>query len=185
VKLIAILVMVFSLLSITLRYGLAQEIQRVHVTSYRATVAECGSSRGITASGVKCTKGVVATDWKVYPPGTILHCKNTNEIWVAADTGGAIHGHRIDRFVKKWKPGMYQEGKLKVAVLYKPKYKDATPKAAVNRGLYLRNRLIRSNVNLTSRGGYEARKYIASLIVKKSQTPKIEKKKPVRACNKK
>lgn len=62
-----------------------------------------GDGRGITASGLKAKFGVVAVDPKVIPLGTKLYIESTDDgaSWtygycIAADTGGAIKGNRID-----------------------------------------------------------------------------------------
>ncbi len=62
-----------------------------------------GDGRGITASGMKAQFGVVAVDPKVIPLGTKLYIESTDDgqTWtygyaIAADTGGAIKGNKID-----------------------------------------------------------------------------------------
>lgn len=61
-----------------------------------------GSGRGITANGMKAQFGVVAVDPKVIPLGIRLYIESTDgSSWsygycIAADTGGAIKGNKID-----------------------------------------------------------------------------------------
>lgn len=62
-----------------------------------------GSGKGITANGMKAQYGVVAVDPKVIPLGTKLYIESTDDgaSWsygycIAADTGGAIKGNKID-----------------------------------------------------------------------------------------
>ncbi len=62
-----------------------------------------GDGRGITASGIKAQFGVVAVDPRVIPLGTKLYIESTDDgaSWtygyaIAADTGGAIKGNKID-----------------------------------------------------------------------------------------
>lgn len=61
-----------------------------------------GSGKGITANGMKAQFGVVAVDPKVIPLGTKLYIEATDgSSWtygycIAADTGGAIKGNKID-----------------------------------------------------------------------------------------
>ena len=62
-----------------------------------------GSGLGITANGMKAQYGVVAVDPKVIPLGTRLYIESTDDgnSWsygycIAADTGGAIKGNKID-----------------------------------------------------------------------------------------
>ncbi len=52
---------------------------------------------GITASGMKVAHGVVAVDPNVIPLGTRLYVEGYGES-IAADTGGAIKGNKIDLF---------------------------------------------------------------------------------------
>ncbi|WP_069999583.1 3D domain-containing protein [Cellulosilyticum sp. I15G10I2] len=56
-----------------------------------------GDGRGITASGIRTFVGVVAVDPKVIPLGTRLYVEGYG-VALAADTGGAIKGHKIDLF---------------------------------------------------------------------------------------
>jgi uncharacterized protein YabE (DUF348 family) len=50
---------------------------------------------GVTATGVPARKGVVAVDPKVIPLGSVLYVEGYG-VAVAADTGGAIRGLRVD-----------------------------------------------------------------------------------------
>ena len=61
-------------------------------TAYTADCAGCG---GTTASGRPAGRGVVAVDPRVIPLGTRLFISGYGPA-VAGDTGGAIHGLRID-----------------------------------------------------------------------------------------
>lgn len=54
-----------------------------------------GNGDGITATGVRATRGVVAVDPNYIPLGTRLYIPGYG-FAVAADTGGAIRGDRID-----------------------------------------------------------------------------------------
>lgn len=54
-----------------------------------------GDGRGITATGVRAERGVVAVDPNYIPLGTRLYIPGYG-FAVAADTGGAIRGGRID-----------------------------------------------------------------------------------------
>lgn len=56
---------------------------------------------GITASGMKAQRGVVAVDTKVIPFGTKLYIQGYGYA-IAGDTGGAIKGNKIDVFVDSY-----------------------------------------------------------------------------------
>ncbi|MFZ5353829.1 MAG: 3D domain-containing protein [Bacillota bacterium] len=97
-------------------------------TAYDATFESCGKHEddpyyGITASGLRVRPGIVAVDPKVIPLGTWLYVEGYGEA-LAADTGGAIKGNKIDLYfespddVRK-----FGRKKLKVYILDKPRYK--------------------------------------------------------------
>lgn len=72
-------------------------------SAYCACRTCCGKSNGITASGTKAAYGTVAVDPKVIPLGTKLYIEASDGSFiygecVAADTGGAIKGNRVDLF---------------------------------------------------------------------------------------
>lgn len=54
----------------------------------------CGTGTGITASGIPVRPGLVAVDPDVIPLGTTVYIDG--QAYLAADTGGAILGNRID-----------------------------------------------------------------------------------------
>lgn len=62
------------------------------VTAYTPYDAGCN---GITATGAKATKGVIAVDPSVIPLGSKVFVPGYG-VAIAADTGGAIKGNRID-----------------------------------------------------------------------------------------
>ena len=97
-------------------------------TAYDATFESCGKTPdnphyGVTASGLKVRPGIVAVDPRVIPLGTWLYVEGYGEA-LAADTGGAIKGNKIDLYfdspsdVKK-----YGKKSVKVYILNKPTYK--------------------------------------------------------------
>jgi len=130
---------------------------KCRVTSYNPTKEQCGNSKGITASGLKAQKGMVAADWRVYPPGTILYCNDTEEIWVVADKGGGVKGTHIDRFVPTMKENKYYSGgKLVVSVLYKPEsYSRKTAHVNTKKAFAVREQIKPRGKELTSRGGFD------------------------------
>ena len=60
-----------------------------------AYLPEDGNGDGITATGMVAQRGVVAVDPDVIPLGTKVYIPGYG-VAVAADTGGAIRGHKID-----------------------------------------------------------------------------------------
>ena len=60
-----------------------------------------GDGRGITATGIPATRGVVAVDPNVIPLGTRLFIPGYGEA-IAADTGGAIVGNKIDLLMESY-----------------------------------------------------------------------------------
>lgn len=72
-------------------------------TAYCACKRCCGWSTGITASGMMAQYGVIAVDPRVIPLGTKLYIETTDGSYtygysIAADTGGAIKGNKVDLF---------------------------------------------------------------------------------------
>lgn len=84
-----------------------RQYMEVEVTAYTEAEDECGKpvghpAYGITASGEKVRRGIIAVDTSVIP----MHSKVIVEglgkwsgEYVAKDTGGAIVGNRIDIYV--------------------------------------------------------------------------------------
>jgi 3D (Asp-Asp-Asp) domain-containing protein len=73
----------------------AVRFRRVTTMEASAYLPTDGSSHGITASGIPARHGVVAVDPDVIPLGTRLYVPGYG-LALAADTGGAIVGNRID-----------------------------------------------------------------------------------------
>lgn len=68
----------------------------LNATAYCPCSKCCGSyANGYTASGMKAGYGVAAVDTRVIPLGTKLYVEGYGYC-IAADTGGAIKGNRID-----------------------------------------------------------------------------------------
>ncbi len=70
-------------------------------TAYDMSPEENGGYAGQTATGVPLDKGVIAVDPRVIPLGSRVYIEAIDGSWsygyaVAADTGGAIKGNRVD-----------------------------------------------------------------------------------------
>ncbi|MBO4779118.1 MAG: 3D domain-containing protein [Selenomonadaceae bacterium] len=64
-----------------------------------------GSVEGITAMGIPATYGIVAVDPDVIPLGSRVYIPGYGEA-LAADTGGAIYGNRIDLCMESYSEAM-------------------------------------------------------------------------------
>ena len=81
-----------------------------NASAYDLSYESCGKrpgqrGYGITASGMKAARGVVAVDPRVIPLGTKLYIQSLDSYpdygyAVAGDTGGAIKGNRVDLFME-------------------------------------------------------------------------------------
>jgi 3D (Asp-Asp-Asp) domain-containing protein len=86
-------------------------------TAYAPVVECCGKDDGITASGMKAGYGVVAVDPTVVPLGTKLYVQGYG-FCVAADTGGAIKGNKIDLCYNTYQEALnYGRKDVKVYIL--------------------------------------------------------------------
>jgi 3D (Asp-Asp-Asp) domain-containing protein/galactitol-specific phosphotransferase system IIB component len=77
--------------------GKNYEYTKVYDMEASAYTNSGGDGRGYTASGIKTFVGVVAVDPRVIPLGTKLYVEGYG-LALAADTGGAIKGNKIDLF---------------------------------------------------------------------------------------
>ena len=64
-----------------------------------------GNGEGITATGIPATYGIVAVDPAIIPLGTRVYIPGYGEA-LAADTGGAIYGYRIDLCMENYYQAM-------------------------------------------------------------------------------
>lgn len=72
------------------------DVLTMNATAYCPCSRCCGKwANGITASGLRASYGVCAVDTRVIPLGTKLYVEGYGYC-IAADTGGAIKGNRID-----------------------------------------------------------------------------------------
>lgn len=80
-------------------------VYTMKATAYDDSVESNGNASKKTANGTPLARGVVAVDPKVIPLGTRLYIETEDGSYVygnaiAADTGGAIKGNRIDLFME-------------------------------------------------------------------------------------
>lgn len=68
------------------------QVMGMEATAYLPTD---GSAEGLTAMGIPATYGIVAVDPDIIPLGSRVYIPGYGEA-LAADTGGAIYGYRID-----------------------------------------------------------------------------------------
>ncbi len=90
----------------TLRYS---KVMNMKATSYTASFADTGKNPGdpgfgITATGARVRKGIIAVDPRVIPLGTRVYVEVPGAspdygYAVAADVGGAIKGNKIDVYL--------------------------------------------------------------------------------------
>jgi 3D (Asp-Asp-Asp) domain-containing protein len=66
------------------------------VTGY-ATGSDGGAVGSTTATGTGAHWGTVATDWRLYPPGTRLQIEGfPNDVFTVEDSGGGVRGNVFD-----------------------------------------------------------------------------------------
>lgn len=98
----------------------AKRVITCEATAYTSAADECGKSDGITASGMMFEVGVVAVDRSQIPLGTKLYIESLDGKYVygyciAADTGGAIKGNKVD-LAMNTKSECFQFGRRNVRV---------------------------------------------------------------------
>jgi 3D (Asp-Asp-Asp) domain-containing protein len=77
-------------------------VMSMEATAYLPTD---GDGAGITAMGIPATYGVVAVDPGIIPLGSRVYIPGYGEA-IAADTGGAIYGYRIDLCMESYAEAM-------------------------------------------------------------------------------
>ena len=78
------------------------QVMGMEATAYLPTD---GSAEGITAMGIPATYGIVAVDPAIIPLGSRVYIPGYGEA-LAADTGGAIYGYRIDLCMESYDEAM-------------------------------------------------------------------------------
>lgn len=71
------------------------KVVEMHASAYTPHRSGGGTGSGYTASGLPAGYGLVAVDPRVIPLGTVLYIEGYG-MAIAADTGRAIRGHKID-----------------------------------------------------------------------------------------
>ena len=92
----------------------AMRYSRVEMMEASAYLPTDGSGAGITATGIAARTGVVAVDPNVIPLGTRVYVPGYG-VALAADTGGAIVGNKIDLCMEDYSQAM-GFGRRRVAV---------------------------------------------------------------------
>ena len=95
-------------------YGYDGDYAAVMTMEATAYLPSDGGGSGITATGIPATYGVAAVDPSVIPLGSRLYIPGYGEA-IAADTGGAIYGYRIDLCMESYSEAM-QFGRRDVTV---------------------------------------------------------------------
>lgn len=86
-------------------YGYDGDYAAVMTMEATAYLPSDGGGSGITATGIPATYGVAAVDPAVIPLGSRLYIPGYGEA-IAADTGGAIYGYRIDLCMESYSEAM-------------------------------------------------------------------------------
>lgn len=78
-----------------------KQVITCEATAYDLSAEENGGYAGQTATGVPLDRGVIAVDPRIIPLGSRVYIEALDGSWtygyaVAADTGGAIKGYRVD-----------------------------------------------------------------------------------------
>lgn len=99
----------------------------MEISAYSPTVAECDASPLVTASGKRVYVGGIAADLRVLPFGSIVIIPGYNggKPCTVIDTGGAIHGLKLDVFLWSAHEAVHwgRRKNVRVEVLYIPKVK--------------------------------------------------------------
>ncbi|MFO7841479.1 MAG: 3D domain-containing protein [Fidelibacterota bacterium] len=74
---------------------------------------------GLTASGTKACRGIIAADTDIYPMGTIMFIEGYG-FGRVEDRGSAIKGHHIDLFFKSHDRAMEWGNKIMKVKVWKP-----------------------------------------------------------------
>jgi len=109
---------------VTTRYSEPVMVLSMEITAYSPTVAECDASPLVTASGKRVYVGGIAADLSVLPFGSLVVIPGYNDgkPCTVIDTGGAIHGNKLDVFLWSTDAAIHwgRRHNVRVEVLYIP-----------------------------------------------------------------
>ncbi|OYT69644.1 MAG: hypothetical protein CFK49_10325 [Armatimonadetes bacterium JP3_11] len=93
------------------------KVLEMHASAYTPHRSGGGTGSGYTASGLPAGYGLVAVDPRVIPLGTVLYIEGYG-MALAADTGRAIRGHKIDLcFATRQQALQFGRRKVRVHIL--------------------------------------------------------------------
>ncbi len=93
------------------------KVLEMHASAYTPHRSGGGTGSGYTASGLPAGYGLVAVDPRVIPLGTVLYVEGYG-MAIAADTGRAIKGHKIDLcFATRQQALQFGRRKVRVHIL--------------------------------------------------------------------
>lgn len=110
---------------VTTRHSEPIAILICEITAYSPTVAECDGDPMTTASGKRVYVGGIAADLSVLPFGSLVLIPGYNDgkPCTVIDTGGAIHGNKLDVFLWSTHEAVHwgRRKNVRVEVLYIPR----------------------------------------------------------------
>lgn len=109
---------------VTTRLSKPIMVLSMEISAYSPTVAECDSDPMTTASGKRVYVGGIAADLRVLPFGSIVIIPGYHDglPCTVIDTGGAIHGNKLDVFMWSEQDAVNwgRRRNVRVEVLYIP-----------------------------------------------------------------
>lgn len=113
---------------VTTRYSEPVMVLSMEITAYSPSVFEYDSDPLTTASGKRVFVGGIAADLRVLPFGSLVRIPGYNDgnLCEVIDTGGAIHGLKLDVFMWSAHEAVHwgRRRNVRVEVLFIPKEKS-------------------------------------------------------------
>jgi len=113
---------------VTTRASEPIKVLLMEVSCYSPTVAECDGDPLMTASGKRVRVGGIAADLRILPFGSLVRIPgyNNGNPCEVIDTGGAIHGNKLDVFLWSAHEAVHfgRRRNVRVEVLYIPRRKS-------------------------------------------------------------